>query len=187
MSLWRFAVCRYLWKAYRNRLLQKCAVPDEFCKVIDREEQRDWNIHFTPRMSKEHFLRYAGRYIRRLPISQKNILDVTEEEVVYLSKDTRTKTLVEEGCTPAEFVAIFTPHILDRYQHSMRYFGLQAPRSKKQLLEVASLLLGQHPQPKPRREPWAASLWRQFRVDPLIDESGYRMHWVGHRPPVPAP
>jgi hypothetical protein len=34
-------------------------------------------------MSKGHFLGYAGRYIRRLPISQKRILKVTEEEVVY--------------------------------------------------------------------------------------------------------
>ncbi len=80
-------------------------------------------------MSKRHFLGSAGRYIRRLPIAQKNILKVTKNEVVYLAKDTRTKTLQEARCTPAEFVALLSPHVLDRYRHSMRYFGWHHGRS----------------------------------------------------------
>jgi len=34
--------------------------------------------------------------------------------VVYLAKDTKTKTLQETRCTPAEFVAMLSPHVLDR-------------------------------------------------------------------------
>jgi hypothetical protein len=83
-----------------------------------------------PVRSTSSLLRYVGLYIRRLPISQKRILKVTEEEVVYQSKDTRTKTLLEARCTPAEFVATLSPHVQDRYQHSMRYFGLLAPGTK---------------------------------------------------------
>jgi len=75
-----------------------------------------------------HFLTYAGRYIRRLPISQKRILQVTEQEAVYQIKDTRTNTLLEARCAPAEFIALLSQHVLDRYHHSMRYFGLLAPR-----------------------------------------------------------
>jgi len=54
-------------------------LPDEFNDLVLQQMQRDWNIHITPRMSKAHFLRHAGRYIRRLPISQKRILKVTEQ------------------------------------------------------------------------------------------------------------
>ena len=94
-----------------------------------------------------HFLGYAGRYIRRLPIAQNHILKVTEYEVVYLAKDTRTKTLEETRCTPAEFVALLSPHVLDRYQHSMRYFGLLAQGTKRLTSAAVFALLGQHPRP----------------------------------------
>jgi hypothetical protein len=156
MDLWRSAVCAYLFKAHRDGLLRPFSLPAEFNDFIHRQLQRDWNIHITPRMSKGHFLRYAGRYIRRLPISQKRILQVTEQEVVYQVKDTRqskanrTTVLEEARCTPVEFVAILSQHILDRYRHSMRYFGLLAPRSKRQTSAVSLLCSVSSHAPGPR-------------------------------------
>jgi hypothetical protein len=167
-------------------LLQAIALPSEFNdKFILRQAQRRWNIHITARMSKKHFLAYAGRYIRRLPISQKRILQVTAEEVVYQSKDTRNRTLLENRCTPLEFVSMLSQHVLDRYQHSMRYFGFLAPRTKSQTSAALFALLGQRARPKPPRQLWADSLRKRFGVDPLIDEFGHRLKWVGHRPPAP--
>ena len=191
MDLWRAAVCAYLWKAHRDGLLRPSTVPEEFNDLIYGQMQRDWNIHITRRMSKGHFLKYAGRYIRRLPISQKRILQVTEREVVYQIKDTRRSklarmTVLEEArCTPAEFVTLLSQHILDRYWHSMRYFGLLAPRTKRQTSAVVFALLGQLQRPRPPRQLWVDSLKKHFGVDPLLDASGDRMLWVGHRPPVP--
>jgi hypothetical protein len=184
MELWRFAVTSYLWKAHRDGLLQQSSLPEEFNDVILEQVRPDWIIHITRRMSKMHFLKYAGRYIRRLPISQKNILQVTEQEVVYMVKDTRTKTYVEARSTPAEFVAILSQHVLDRYQHSMRYFGLLAPRTKRLTSSAVFALLGQQPRPKPRRPRWAESIKKRFGNDPLMDEFGNRMHWVGRLQPV---
>jgi len=186
MVLWRFAITSYLWKANRDELLRKSCLPGNFNEVIHEEVQRDyWHIHLTPRMSKRHFLGYAGRYIRRLPIAQNRILKVTVDEVVYLAKDTKTKTLQETRCTPAEFVAMLSPHVLDRYQHSMRYFGLLAPRKKNLASGAVFAFLGQHPRPKPPRQPCRDSVMQTFGVDPLIDEFGDPMHWVGRREPVP--
>jgi hypothetical protein len=179
MELWRFAVTSYLWKAHRDGLLQQSSLPEEFNDVILKQVRRDWNIHITRSMSKMHFLKYAGRYIRRLPISQKNILEVSDREVVYMVKDTRRKTYVEARSTPAEFVAILAQHVLDRYQHSMRYFGLLAPRTKRLTSAGVLVLLGQVPRPKPRRPRWADEIKKRFGVDPLMDDFGNRMHWVG--------
>jgi hypothetical protein len=145
--------------------------------------QRRWNIHITAQLSKKHFLGYAGRYIRRLPISQKRILEVTAQEVVYLSKDTKRKVLLESRCTPMEFVAMLAQHVLDRYQHSMRYFGFLAPRTKSQTSAALFALLGQHTRPKPPRQRWVNSLKKHFGVDPLMDEFGHRMKWVRSRRP----
>jgi hypothetical protein len=186
MDLWRFAVTSYLWKAHRDGLLLQSALPEGFNDVIHTQVQRDWNIHITRKMSKMHFLAYAGRYIRRLPISQKRILEITEQEVVYQSKDTKTKTLLETRCTLTEFVAILSAHVLDRYQHSMRYFGLLAPRTKRQSSAAVFALLSQQPRSRPQRQGWADSLKKHFGIDPLIDAFGHRMQWVGHRQPVPA-
>jgi Putative transposase/Transposase zinc-binding domain len=187
MTLWRFAVTSYLLKAYQDGLLRKSFLPEEFNNLILKQVQRPWNIHITQRMSKKQFLGYAGRYIRRLPVSQKRILQVTEQEVVYQCKDTRTKTLLEARCPPAEFVALLSQHVLDRYQHSMRYFGLLAPRTKRLTSATVFALLGQHPNPKSPRQRWATSLKKHFGVDPLIDEFGNRMHWIGRRQPVQQP
>jgi hypothetical protein len=183
-ELWRFAVTSYLYKAHRDGLLQQSAIPEEFNDVILGKVRCYWNIHITLRMSKFHFLEYAGRYIRRLPISQKNILAVSEQEVVYLAKDTREKAHVEVRNTPGEFVAILAQHILDRYKHSMRYFGLLAPRTKRITSAGVFALLGQQPRPKPQRPRWAEEMKKRFGVDPLVDEFGNPMRWIGRVQPV---
>jgi hypothetical protein len=184
MELWRFAVTSYLWKAKRDGLLRLSTVSEEFSDLILGQTQRRWNIHITRRMTKQHFLEYAGRYIRRLLISQKRIFCVARERVVYQSKDTRTKTVIESSCTPAAFVALLSQHVPDRYQHSMRYFGLLAPRTKRTTSADVFLLLGQEQRPRPRRLSWRSSLLRDFQVDPLRDNQGQIMRWVRRLAPA---
>jgi hypothetical protein len=153
MNLWRFAVTSYLTKANQESLLVKTSVPEGFNRIIAMQAIRRWNIYITFAMSKRYFLGYGGRYIRCLPISQKRILEVTSQEVVYQSKDTRAKTLVEARCTPEQFVATLSQHVLDRYQHSMRYYGLLSPRTKTRTSNVVFTLLGQ-----PRQRSWRSGL-----------------------------
>lgn len=121
MSRWRFAVTAYLARANQNQPRATWAHSHDLDSLIQRQAKRKWNIHITPRMSKKHFLAYAGRYIRRLPISQRRILEVTPDQVMYQSKDTRTHTFVDAHRKPEDLVAMLSVHVLDRYQHSMRY------------------------------------------------------------------
>jgi Putative transposase len=183
MALWRFAVASYLWRALRNGLLEESSVPRRFDRLLMEQSQRKWNIHISQCMSKKRFLGYAGRYIRRLPIGQKRILRVSEEEIVFLGKIKRLGPQVEYRCTLTEFVGMLSEHVQDRYQHSMRYYGLLAPRTKKLTSAALFALLGQNQLPKPPRERWAASLKKHFGIDPLLDEFGDRMRWVGRRKP----
>ena len=100
------------------------------------------------------------------------------------TKDTRTKRTVETAYTPAEFLATLADHVPDRYRHNVRYFGLLAPRVKCQTHDAVFALLGQERLGKPRRLWWAASLQKSFRVDPLVDRDGQRMHWTRRVPPA---
>lgn len=173
-ELWRFAVTSYLWKADQNGLLRPSATPNEFADLVLSQTQRRWNIHITRRMTKQHFLGYAGRYIRRLPLSQRRILRVSGEEVVYQSKDTRTNVLLEARCTPTAFVDLLSQHVPDHYRDSMRYFGLL----RSEQLQSVFLILGQKRRSRPPRLGWRSSLLRDFQTDPLRDSQGQTMHWV---------
>ncbi len=65
-------------------------------------------------------------------------------------------------------------------QHPL--LSLLAPRTKARTHDTAFTLLGQESLGKPRRQSWAPSIRKSFGVDPLLDEQGDRMHWVGRLP-----
>jgi len=69
-----------------------------------------------------------------------------------------------------DFVDALADHVLDRYQHAMRYFGLLAPSAKRAAVIFA--LLEQIRRPHLQRLGWANSLRKYFRVDPLVDSHG---------------
>jgi hypothetical protein len=183
MAFWRFAVTSFLEKAHRGGLLDCCDLSGEFQNIVRAQAGRRWNIHITQVMSKHHFLRYAGRYIRRLPISQRRILKVSELEIVYQVKDTRARTMLETRSTPAEFMALIAEHVPDRYRHSMRYFGLLSPRTKGESSKAIFQMLGQHKRSRLPRISWRSSLIRNFQTDPLRDSNGEAMQWVRHIKP----
>jgi hypothetical protein len=81
---------------------------------------------------KQHFLKYAGRYTRRPPIAEHRITVITDEAVAFWYKDKKLHRKIEVGCSKEEFVARWAQHILDHYTHSVRSFGLFAPRTISQ-------------------------------------------------------
>ena len=182
-ELWQFAVTSYLWKSHRDGLLRESSFYAGFDRSILASLQRKWHVWMSPAMSKEHFLGYAGRYIRRPPIAQNRIISVSKDEVLFLGKDAETREMYEIRWTPAKFVDHWSQYILDHYKHSMRYYGLLSPRAKKLTAASVFTLLGQTQSPRPARERWAVLRERSFGVNPLIDEFGNPLHWVGRRKP----
>jgi hypothetical protein len=64
----------------------------------------------------------------------------------------------------------------DRYQNSIRYFGLLAPYKQRRTKAAAlNALLRQTPRPHPPRLLYADSIKRDFGYDPLIESKGQRM------------
>lgn len=183
MPMWRFAVITFLREALKAGVLESRLNPADLKAILARE-YRWWSIDVDYFQSKEHFLRYAGRYARRPPIAQHRIEAITDVAVRFSLKDKKLKKRVSAECSPVEFVAPLAEHVPDRYRHAVRYFGLLAPRSKYQTATAILLLLGQHKRPRPRRLGWAHSLRRTFGVDPLIDSHGQPMRWAGRLTPV---
>ena len=185
MRMWRYAVITYLRNAARGGLLDADLSPRALHILLTSQYERSWIIDVKRFQSKTHVLAYAGRYARRPPIAQHRFREATRQNVRFLTKDTRTKRLVETAYSTPEFLTTLADHIPDRYRHNIRYFGLLAPRVKGKFHDVVFTLLGQPRLGKPRRLGWAVSLQKSFGVDPLVDRTGQRMRWVRRLPPTP--
>ena len=151
----------------------------EVANILTTQYKRPrWILHIHRSMSKRHFLAYAARYARRLPIAQRRILSISDQEVVFSTKDKRRKEWVTIKRSKVEFVLNLSEHIPDRYAHAIRHFGLLAPRAKAKTFPAIFVLLGQQPRRRPARLSWTDSLKKYFGVEPLIDSRGQRMHWT---------
>ena len=184
MHMWRYAVITYLRVALEKAMLRSDLTPGQLKALLKAQYERWWNIDIAHFHSKAHFLRYAGRYVRRPPIAQHRLIKITEQEIEFSTKDLKEKRELTTRYSVADFVAKLAEHVPDRYRHAIRYFGLLAPRSTRQAGAALFLLLGQKNRPRPRRLGWADSLYRSFGTDPLVDRRGERMHWIDRLAPT---
>jgi hypothetical protein len=81
--------------------------PQKLRARLKKQYERWWSIDIDQFESKEHFLRYAGRYVRRPPIAQYRFTKITDREIQFWTKDKILKRRKNVSCTPEEFVATF--------------------------------------------------------------------------------
>jgi hypothetical protein len=184
MAAWRNAVIKLLRTALHVGLLRTEMALGQMETLLNRQENRWWNIKIQSLRSRDHFLRYGGRCVRRPPIAQRRISRITKETVTFWTKDKKLKRRVNIEYSPEEFIDHWAQHILETYQHSVRSFGLFAPRGLKHSSAAVFAILGQKRRPRPRHVPWAISIQRDFGYDPLRDRNGNRMKWVRRLAPA---
>jgi Putative transposase len=187
MQAWRRAVIALLRAALRVGQLRTKMDADQIEEMLTEQENRWWSINIQSFTSKEHFLRYAGRYVRRPPIAQRRITYIGKQTVRFWYKDKKLRRRVYVQCSLEEFIDRWAQHIPERYQHAVRSFGLFGPRALGQTSAAIFVILGQERRPRPKPRRWADSLKRDFGHDPLLDETGERMKWVRRIPPMVSP
>jgi hypothetical protein len=128
MQAWRRAVIELLRVALRAGQLHTNISIDQVEELLTQQEKRWWSIKVQSFKSKEHFLEYAGRYLRRPPIAQRRITSESEP----LGIGTKTKSSIAGFTWSVHWKSSldrWAQHILERYQHAVRSFGLFAPRA----------------------------------------------------------
>jgi Putative transposase/Transposase zinc-binding domain len=178
MQAWRRAVIALLRAALQAGKLRTAMDIDQMEEMLTQQENRWWSIKIQSFTSKEHFLRYAGRYVRRPPIAQRRITHIGKRNVRFWFNDKKLRGRVYVQCSLEEFIDRWAQHIPERYEHGVRNFGLFAPRSLQQTSAAIFAILEQEQKRRPRPRPWADSLKRDFGHDPLLDQTGKRMKWV---------
>jgi hypothetical protein len=177
MKLWRRAVLDLLSTAHCAGVLRTNMASEELAAVL-LEQERWWSVKIQSFNSVEHFLQYAGRYARRPPIAQRRIVKIEKGSVTFWAKDKKLKRVVEIQRSSEEFIDLWVQHLLRHYQHSVRYFGLFAPRSVNRFFDAIFNAIGQKRQPRPMPLRWADSRKLLSGRDPLLDPAGQRMQWV---------
>jgi len=185
-TAWQYAAIAFLAEALKKKVLKPTLFGKDLMDLFKVQHKREWHVFITREMSKAHFLHYAGRYIRRPPIARHRLNLVNDRTVEYLAKDTRNDRFQTLRFSTEKFLHILMQHVPDARRHGMRYFGLLAPRSIHRTLAAVFMLLGQKKRPKPGRLDWASLRLKCFGKDPLVDDRGERMHWVGRQSPKAA-
>lgn len=184
MTGWRKGVVRLLRGALKEGQLQTSLATEQVQNLLTEQENRWWSIRIQTLKSTGQFLRYAGRYIRRPPIAGYRITYIGEGMVTFWYDDKREDQQKDITCSQEEFIDRWAQHILHRYQHSVRNFGLFSPRSVGQTSLAILTLLRQEKRTHPKPRPWALALKQDFGHDPLADSNGERMRLVRLLPPT---
>lgn len=127
MKAWRRAVIALLRAALRADRLRKTLTAVQMEQLLAVQESRWWSINIQSFASREHFLRYAGRYVRRPPIALRRITYVGNENIRFWYKDKKLRRQVAVQCSLEEFSDRWAQHLRERYGHASRSFGLFAP------------------------------------------------------------
>jgi hypothetical protein len=121
MRAWRYAVITFRAEALKKKVLNPTLFGKDLMDIFKVQLKRKWDVHLTAEMSKAHFLRYAGRYIRRPPIARHRLKLVNDRTVEYLAKDTRNPRFQRLRFSNEKFLHILKQHTPSARRHGMRY------------------------------------------------------------------
>jgi hypothetical protein len=185
MRAWQRAVIAILRAAAQASQLATEMPSGRLEKLLREQEKRWWSVNIQSFQDKLHFLKYAGRYTRRPPIAEHRITLITDRTVRFWYNDKKLRSKVEVQCSKEEFVRRWAQHIIERYQHSVRSFGLFAPRAMSQTTDAIFAVFGQKRRCRPKPLSWQWLIKYTFRRDPLRDKIGGKMKWSARIPAKP--
>jgi hypothetical protein len=154
---------RALSRGFRGRFMTQAqkALPD----VIFPKEvwDKEWVVFCKPAFNRARkVLRYLGRYIHRIAITNNRILALKGGNVTFCYQRSDTNEWKRMTLPASEFLRRFLQHVLPQGFHKVRYYGLWSPRNRTTLKRL-QLLLEEHrkskeaksaetpPPPKPER------------------------------------
>lgn len=148
----RGAVMAELSRAFRRgslRLAGRCrdlARPGAFWRLRAAVLAKRWNVYAkAPFGDSETLFRYLGHYTHRIGISNRRLVDVSDDgHVTFHTKDGATVTL-----DVFVFVSRFLDHVIPKGFVKIRHYGLYAAACAKRLAVARELLDAPPPAPEP--------------------------------------
>ena len=139
-----------LQKAYDKGLLvfkRDClelAGKRKFTSFKDKLYTMEWVVNIQKPFGKpENVLEYLSRYVFRIAITNRRIIEVKNGKVLFTWKDYRSGHFRKMRLETDEFIRRFLLHVLPAGYFKVRYFGIFSSRYRKENLSTAKRLLNQ--------------------------------------------
>jgi len=115
-----------------------------FVSFKERLYLKGWVVNIqTPFGSPEKVLEYLLRYVFRIAITNRRIIEVKNGKVLFSWKDYRTGHFRKMHLDVDEFIRCFLLHILPKGFFKVRYYGIFTSRYRKEAIEKSRELLRQ--------------------------------------------
>jgi hypothetical protein len=132
---------RALSKVFRARFMKlaRRALPEE--KFSDAVWAREWVVFSRPTFNRARkVLRYLGRYVHRIAISNDRILALDNGTVRFRYRNCDSRQWKTMALPAKEFLRRYLQHVLPKGFHKVRYFGLLSPANRATLKRLQLLL-----------------------------------------------
>jgi len=124
--------------------LLKIKGPVQFTRFLSSLYNKDWVVNIqAPMGNPEKILEYLSRYVFRIAITDRRILEVKDGKVLFIWKDYRTNRFRRMRLDIDEFIRRFLLHVLPKGFFKVRYYGIFSSRYRKANIETAKQLLEQ--------------------------------------------
>jgi hypothetical protein len=105
---------------------------------------KEWVVNIQPPFGKpEKVLEYLSRYVFRVAITDRRIIEVIDGKVYFHWKDYRTGLFRQMNLDIDEFIRRYLLHVLPQGFFKVRYFGIFSSRYRKENIHTARKLLTQ--------------------------------------------
>jgi Putative transposase/Transposase zinc-binding domain len=109
-----------------------------------------WVVYCKPAMQgTEQVLRYLGRYVHRIALTNSRIRSIEDGHVCFRYQDSQDQRWRTMTLPAHEFIRRFLQHVLPQGFHKVRYYGLWSPTHRPLLHHLQLWLTGYTPDPPP--------------------------------------
>jgi len=116
----------------------------EFKALLDILFKKEWIVYTKEAFNgAQSVINYLGRYTHRIAISNRRIVGIEGNKVIYKAKDYKNGgKMAPVSVEGAEFIRMFLMHVLPKGFVRIRHYGLLACRCKKDKMTLCRNLLG---------------------------------------------
>lgn len=141
-------------KVFRGMFLDLARAADPGLEIPAGVMEKDWVVYAKPAPDKvDSLIRYLGRYVHRVAISNSRILALEDGKVSFLWKDSRDSRKKVMVLPVFEFMRRYLQHVLPSGFHKVRYFGFMSPSNRKVFRRIKLLLWLRSGSAFPAKEP----------------------------------
>jgi hypothetical protein len=151
-TIWHPAAKTFLFPKSALATIVRARFRDAFaglCPQLDVPRhvwQIPWVVHITPwPRGEQAVLEYLARYVFRIAITDRRILDVGDDCVTFRYNDRAADRQRTETVSGHEFLRRFLQHVLPAGFHKVRYYGLWHAARRDQLRNLSNALLLEQP------------------------------------------